>query len=157
MLFCSCYCYCCQVGVLEWVSNTTPLKSILQEEMGRDAAFCAANPRAVSNVADSGGNSAREVDLMRLTAYEQRLSWVKSHDCRDYHRMFKTASRAQASEVYGTITAPIPSDFIRRRFLGLALTAEAFLTVRAEFAKSLAVSSLFGYLLGTTILYCIYY
>lgn len=133
--------------MLEWVSNTAPLKSIIAEEMRRDAAFCAANSRALSDGDDAEGGDG-EVDLMRLPAYEQRLKWVKSHDYRDYHRVFKTASRAQATEVYETITAPLPADFIRRRFQALAQTAEAFLSIRTEFAKTLAVSSLFGYLLG---------
>lgn len=134
--------------MLEWVSNTTPLKSVISEEMGRDAAFCAANSRAVEEGEGEGEDAQREVDLMRLPAYEQRLKWVKSHDYKDYHRMFKTATRPQATALYQTLTAQLPSDFIRRRFLALAVTAEAFLTVRAEFARTLAVSSIFGYILG---------
>lgn len=131
--------------MLEWVSNTAPLKSIIAEEMRKDAAFCAANSQAMPDPADAEGE---EVDLMRLPAYEQRLKWIKSHDYRDYHRVLKSASRAQATEVYRTISAALPDDFIRRRFQALAQTAEAFLTIRTEFAKTLAVSSLFGYLLG---------
>ena len=42
----------------------------------------------------------------------------------------------------------IPNDFVRKRLLKIAVGAEAFLTLRTEFAKTLAVSSLFGYILG---------
>lgn len=133
-----------QLGVLEWVSNTTPLKCIISEEMGKDDALCAANPQACTT-----SNGVREVELMALHAFEARKKFVyDSYDHQAFHRMFKSASREQATDVYNSITATLPSDYIRRRFQSIALTAEAFVTIRSEFAKTLAVSSLFGYILG---------
>lgn len=85
---------------------------------------------------------------MRLDAYEKRLLWVKSHAHTDYHKMYKSANRTQATDMYTFITSNISDDFVRRRFVNLSHTAEAYLTIRDQFAKSLAVSSLFGYILG---------
>lgn len=124
-----------------------PLKSILSEQMAKDVAFCAANPAAVETSGDADGQK-KEVNLMKLQAYEQRLRWVKSHSYVDYHSMFNKANRQQATETYDRIVSSIPNDYIRKYFLSLAVTAEAFLTIRTEFAKTLAVSSLFGYILG---------
>lgn len=69
--------------------------------------------------------------------------------------MIRSANRAQATAVYESITATLPCDFIRRRFQALALTAEAFITIRSEFAQTLAVSSLFGYILGKSPFSCV--
>jgi len=85
---------------------------------------------------------------MRLDAYEKRLLWIKSHAHTDYHKMYKSANRAQATDMYNFITSSISDDFVRRRFVHLSHTAEDYLTIRDQFAKSLAVSSLFGYILG---------
>jgi len=128
-----------QVGILEWVPNTTPLKDIIAKEMGKDPLLLQLNPQALVD---------QEVDLMRLAAYEKRLLWIKSHDYRDYHKMYQKANRAQATDMYNHITSELSDDYIRRRFVNMAHTAEAYLTIRDQFAKSLAVSSLFGYVLG---------
>ena len=42
----------------------------------------------------------------------------------------------------------MPSDLLRRRFLGLAPAAEAFSVIRSEFSKSLSVFSVSCYVLG---------
>lgn len=56
-----------QVGILEWVPNTTPLKDIISKEMYKDPLLLQLNPQAVAD---------QEVDLMRLSAYEKRLLWI---------------------------------------------------------------------------------
>jgi phosphatidylinositol kinase/protein kinase (PI-3 family) len=135
-----------QLGILEWVSNTTPLKCIISEEMAHDDQFCAANSGAV----ETSSSGVREVELMQLDCYAQRLRWVKSHGYQDYHKMYKAAKKKDACALYAQITdtRTLPCDYIRRRFLALAQSAEAFLTLRSEFALTLAASSLFGYILG---------
>ena len=112
--------------------------------MGKDAAFCANNIAAVH--ATSSG--AKELELRDLDCWRQRQKWIDDNG--DYHKMFRNGSRQQATALYQRITNPasLPGDFIRRRFLSIALSAEAFLTMRAEFAQTLAVSNLFGYILG---------
>ena len=65
-----------------------------------------------------------------------------------YHTMFTTQSTVAAHSVWGEMTAALPDDFMRRGLLRLCCNAEAFLSVRSEFARSLAVSSVFCYVLG---------
>lgn len=62
--------------------------------------------------------------------------------------MYQKANRTQGTDMYTHITLELSDDYIRRRFVNMAHTAEAYLTIRDQFAKSLAVSSLFGYVLG---------
>jgi DNA-dependent protein kinase catalytic subunit len=62
--------------------------------------------------------------------------------------MFIEAKEKDAIHKNKQIKDCIPNYFIRNKLLKIAMGAEAFLTLRTEFAKTLAVSSLFGYILG---------
>jgi DNA-dependent protein kinase catalytic subunit len=62
--------------------------------------------------------------------------------------MFISATETHAIKINKKIKNCIPNYFIRNKLLRIAMGAEAFLTLRTEFAKTLAVSSLFGYILG---------
>jgi DNA-dependent protein kinase catalytic subunit len=126
--------------MLEWVKNTIPLKSIISEELAKDKDFLLANPNCLE--------SEYSVDLSRIAAYTERMEWIGSHKTPDYHKCFKSATREQAWQVFSSITAKTPSDLLKRYFKRLAMNAEAFFTLRTEFAKSLAVCSIFGYILG---------
>jgi DNA-dependent protein kinase catalytic subunit len=127
-----------KIGILEWVHNTVPLQAILSEEMSKDAAFCGRNP--------SAGNP---VELSQLEAFKMRMNWVgPSNEAESYHKMFSSADKTQADATYAAIASTLPTDFLRRHLLSMANNAETFLTLRAEFAKTLAISSLFGYILG---------
>lgn len=60
----------------------------------------------------------------------------------------QTKDEGSAVAAFAEAAEEIPDDFLRRRLLRIATCPEAFLTLRAEFAKTLAVSNLFGYILG---------
>jgi DNA-dependent protein kinase catalytic subunit len=134
-----------KIGILEWVHNTVPLQAIISEEMALDADFCRLN-----HLPDASGTSnGATVDLSRLEAYTKRARWVgESNSAEDYHRMFAKADEQQASQVFRSLSESFPTDFLRRRLLAMSSNAETFLTLRSEFAKTLAISSLFGYILG---------
>lgn len=126
-----------QVGILEWVGNTTPIKAVVSDEMALDASFCSANPEF---------NDGK--DLSSAEAFKVRTDWVGGHEAPRYHKMFRDASEKNARAVSQKVSELLPEDFIRRRLLRVAEGPEAFVTLRTEFAKTLAVSSLFGYILG---------
>ena len=96
-----------------------------------------------------------EVDLFRLDSCAQRQQFIDTYD-NNYHKMYKNASRAVATTLYHNITSSVSDDYIRKRFIRLSYTAEAYLTLRSQFAMSLAVSSLFGYVLGGYFVYFIF-
>ena len=87
--------------------------------------------------------------------------------------MIKNASKEDAEAKFKAISDSIPTDFLRRRYslkvnvctvcmtsiheillpyihrlISMSSNPETFLTLRTEFAKTLAISSLFGYILG---------
>lgn len=130
-----------RVGVLEWVQNTAPLKSIIIEEMAKDNAFLAKNP----NCQSANGS----VELSQIAAFQERHKWLKNDSSpMAYHTMYKKASEANAVKLWKKMTDTIPSDFLRRYMMRLATSPEVYLLLRSECAKSLAVSSIYGYLLG---------
>jgi DNA-dependent protein kinase catalytic subunit len=132
-----------KVGVLEWVKNTIPLKSIITDEMSRDSDFVSQNPRCVQ----SGRQGT--VDLSSIVASEERLKWLKGmHDPQSYHDMIKKAKSESAQKLWRKMTRTIPDDFLRRYFSRISSSPEVFLTLRSECAKSLSVSCIFGYILG---------
>jgi DNA-dependent protein kinase catalytic subunit len=126
-----------QVGILEWVGNTSPIKAVVSDEMALDTAFCSANAEF---------NEGK--DLSSADAFKVRTDWVGGHEAPKYHKMFRDASEKNARAVSLKVSELLPEDFIRRRLLKVAVGPEAFVTLRTEFAKTLAVSSLFGYILG---------
>ncbi|CAM9696819.1 unnamed protein product, partial [Phaeothamnion confervicola] len=116
------------LGVIEWVPDTVPLKAVVDGQLVKDAA--------------------------RRRAEEAYTKWIMEGAGRDgnmtkgYHAMFQKASREQVTAVFGRICADVPADCLRRHLAAMAPAPEAFLMVRAAFARSLAAFDLCSYLLG---------
>ena len=134
-----------KVGLLEWVSDTKPLKSIVTEEMLMDLDFLANNPEAL--IPASPGVPA-ELDIMSIKAADKRLEWMGDNTAKCYHQMYKTKDRRSVLMLAGDMATDVPQDFLRRKLMRMSSSPEAFFTLRSEFAKTLAVSSIFGYVLG---------
>jgi DNA-dependent protein kinase catalytic subunit len=130
-----------KVGILEWVPNTTPIKAIIQEQLGKDEAFVAANKQAKKAKSSS-------VDLMTTNASEKRFDWMGSNDPRAYLKLYKDKTSVDIQKLAREVYATTPTDVIRRHLLEMSSTAEAFVTLRFRFAKTLAASNTFGYILG---------
>ena len=65
--------------------------------------------------------------------------------------MFMKASREDTVSHFSALTSMLNDDLLRKFIFKLSATPEAFLSVRSFFAKSLAVTSVGGYLLGELI------
>jgi len=138
-------------GLLEWVSNTEPLKSIITDELARDEPFCQSNDGF--RTPTEGGRFI--YDLNNITARELQEDWLAKAKLRDndpphaaYHWHAKNTTRAAAIEQFRSMTALVPQDILRRRLLRMAPSPECYLTLRASFARSLAATCVTGYLLG---------
>ena len=128
-----------EVGIMEWVGDTVTIKAIVTEEMTLDSGFCLQNPEFFQNDTK---------DITRLSASQIRYDWIQGHEAPKYHKMFKDKNEKSGRSTQKKISELIPEDFIRRRLLKIAVGPEAFITLRAEYVKTLAISSLFGYILG---------
>ena len=98
------------------------------------------------------GMNADDEILYQIDATKSRQSWlekVKMPDLvKSYANMFKSANNENAEALHKKMMKKLPDYFLRRRLVKMSNSAEIFLTLRSEFAKSLAVSSIFGYVLG---------
>lgn len=135
-----------RVGMLQWVPNTLPLKALLEEEMKLEPPH--GQLRAMNSAAYSNG-SAESFDIHQLEAAKYQFQLVKhNHQYQNYHSRYSSSTVTSTYEEYSKMISTIPSNLIRRRLLRKANSPEAFFTQRQEFAKTLAVSSVFGYILG---------
>lgn len=129
------------VGILEWVPNTVPLKSIIATEMLNDPEFVKSNKSAKRD---------NSIELMQINASIKREQWIgnKSPVFTNYHSKVKNLKNEDVLGIYDSINQLLPTDFLRRKLISLSANAEGFFTLRSEFAKTLASSSIFGYILG---------
>ena len=128
-----------EVGIMEWVGDTVTIKAIVSEEMTLDPGFCNQNQEFFQS---------DPKDITRLSASQIRYDWIQGHEAPKYHKMFREKNEKNGRATHEKISQLIPEDFIRRRLLKIAVGPEAFITLRAEYVKTLAISSLFGYILG---------
>jgi DNA-dependent protein kinase catalytic subunit len=125
-----------KLGILEWVKNTSPLKSFIVDEMALDSKFRDENSSAFKG---------KNVDLFALKASSDRLKWIKDNT---YHENYVKVNSLDAFSLWESIQKKIPQDFLRRRFAAKCHSAESFLSYRAEFVRSFAVSSMYCYICG---------
>ena len=104
-----------KVGLLEWVPNTTPLRSIILTEMSACPVFLA----NTKNKRDNRG----QIIFGQIDAWNEMS---KMHCCfntaksADYHEMFVKVSKEKAEKVYRAAQNVLPDDFLRRHLLKLS-------------------------------------
>lgn len=114
------------LGIIEWVDNTKPLKACMEEQGSYE----------------------------QLTAAKRKYSrWITSNKrtsknlAEKYHAAFGQPRDTIISHFNGA-EASIPATLVRDYLFKLASSPEAFLFSRKEFAYSLACISIFGYIMG---------
>lgn len=128
-----------KVGLLEWVKDTVPLKSIISEEMTKDKNFLKEN--TVERF---------PFDIGNIVASRKRQAWIGNKDMTlGYFNLYKQKSSKEAIDFWNKEICPhVPDDFIRRRLVRMSLSSEAFITIRQNFACTLAASNMWGYIIG---------
>lgn len=114
------------LGVLEWVRDTKPLKAIVTE-------------------------TAKAKDFNEVESHKLRTEWTKRFGQNPLHRYPKIfeVPRADILVAFGRCVAAMPtSASLKAYFWSSAIGAEAFWHLRQRFAASLAAASAACYLLG---------
>eukprot|EP00903_Cladosiphon_okamuranus_P011333 g10683.t1 len=106
------------IGMIEWVQNTCPLKSVIEKGLG--------------------------CGLHELQAPQIFTNFVNGN----YHEMFMKKGRIEVENMFHACCASVPTDALRRQLLAMAPFPEAFLTCRGGFARSLATLNACSYVLG---------
>jgi len=153
------------LGLIEWVPRTAPVKGIIADGLATDGAFHARNQAMLKGPAAKGvakGSAAKglakgaafpPVDFMTaslfgpLKEYGARVL-PRGNGAGEYHTMFKATKATDLVPIFETLASVLPWDVLRRQLCALAPGPEAFLTFRNELARSLAVWSMAGYVLG---------
>jgi len=122
-----------QVGMIEWIDNTKPLKGLIEDELSRE--------------------SGKGEQISRIPAANRRTKWLGSFSKRagladKYADMYDKASRDACVKEMAAEAETITWDLLRRAVFALCTTPEACHTIRSHFAKSLAAFNICSYIIG---------
>ncbi|XP_051784693.1 DNA-dependent protein kinase catalytic subunit [Erpetoichthys calabaricus] len=115
-----------RIGLIEWLENTCTLKEFLLNRMSE--------------------NEARKPFEM----YDAWLSKVASKEQgpRRYEVMYKKANRMETITSFHRLEHLVSGDLLRKAFIQMSMTPEAFLSLRSHFASSHALMCISHWILG---------
>mmetsp|Transcript_107741 Transcript_107741/g.313601 ORF Transcript_107741/g.313601 Transcript_107741/m.313601 type:complete len:357 (+) Transcript_107741:1539-2609(+) len=140
-----------QIGILEWVENTTPFRSVIESGLAADASFLARNAELLGKKHAGKGSSPIDTshniqDSATSAPYNLFLKTVVCNG--SYHDMICKMPARELVPRWLKCQQILPWDTLRNQLLSLAPSPEVFLTLRNEFSRSLSVWSICGYILG---------
>ncbi|XP_029105413.1 DNA-dependent protein kinase catalytic subunit-like [Scleropages formosus] len=118
-----------RVGLIEWMENTCTLKDFLRSRMSEEERNDAERP---------------------LKAFETWLGKVagKTAGVPRYAELYKKAKRDETVANFKKIENLVPEDLLRRAFIKMSTSPEAFLFLRSHFTASHALMCISHWLLG---------
>ncbi|XP_027494416.1 DNA-dependent protein kinase catalytic subunit isoform X2 [Corapipo altera] len=121
-----------RLGLIKWLENTCTLKEFLKNSMSEEE--------------DTNYNSKKGP---RAT-YSEWLSKMggKAQGISRYHAMYSNASRREAVMSFRSRESSVPEDLLRRAFVKMSTSPEAFLSLRSHFASSHALMCISHWILG---------
>eukprot|EP00731_Ephydatia_muelleri_P028749 Em0020g393a len=116
-----------RVGLIGWVENTIPLKDFLKNAL----------------------TESEEKHYMNgANWHEEWLKKFNSDRTKAYKEMYKKAKRVEVEKEFRRKATSVPHDLLRRAFMHLAVSPEAFLALRSHFINTYATLSICHYVLG---------
>ncbi|XP_071387705.1 DNA-dependent protein kinase catalytic subunit [Centroberyx affinis] len=118
-----------RIGLIEWMENTCTLKDLLSSSRTEEEQKMASRP---------------------TDAYDNWLSKVapKVQPILRYNEGYKRASRAETVNNFVKMSQLVPSDLLRRAFVKMCTSPEAFLSLRSHFVSSHALLCVSHWILG---------
>ncbi|XP_030839871.1 DNA-dependent protein kinase catalytic subunit [Strongylocentrotus purpuratus] len=123
-----------RLGILEWVKRTTTLKDFITRSMTE-----AEHKVYTSRTAGPGA---------LFTTWLQKFCQNDGNIIKLFTEAYKKANETETIKAFREREAKLPWDLLRRGFMQLSASPEAFLTLRAHFARSHAVLCICQYILG---------
>ncbi|XP_062235399.1 DNA-dependent protein kinase catalytic subunit [Platichthys flesus] len=118
-----------RIGLIEWMDNTCTLKDFLISTMTEEEQHTS--------------KRAPEVYNKWLSTFAPKLSGYKL-----YAHAYKNAKRADAVSNFLKVLQHVPSDLLKRAFLKMCNSPEAFLSLRSHFISSHALLCVSHWILG---------
>jgi len=138
-----------RVGIIEWLDNTKPIKTILEEQLNKNR---------------ERGRKEAPLSIQQIDAAKHHTEWIREYidkkgsanEKRDrnphvpasYYIVFQHASREEATEKYTERISKVPWDLLRGGLVSLANDPESFYALRGMAATSLSVYSICQYIIG---------
>ncbi|XP_009101121.3 DNA-dependent protein kinase catalytic subunit isoform X1 [Serinus canaria] len=121
-----------RLGLIKWLENTCTLKEFLKNSMSEEEDINYYSPR--------GPRATYSEWLSRMGGKAQGIS--------RYHAMYRNASRTEAVTSFKSRESSVPEDLLRRAFVKMSTSPEAFLALRSHFASSHALMCISHWILG---------
>ncbi|KAJ3611495.1 hypothetical protein NHX12_021510 [Muraenolepis orangiensis] len=118
-----------RIGLIEWLENTCTLKDLL-----------ASTKTEEERSLDMGPNEAYS---SWLTGFAPRMEGPAR-----YPEVYKKAKRADVVSNFMKVSKLVPADLLRRAFVRMSTSPEAFLSLRSHFVSSHALLCVSHWLLG---------
>ncbi|KAG2383045.1 hypothetical protein C9374_005012 [Naegleria lovaniensis] len=126
-----------EVGIIEWVDNTMPLKAIIEEQLNKESGT--KDQEVLKHI-----SSTIHLKMMeKLAGNHPELNLYQK-----YILSYQKANQDSLTQVMDEQYKTINPDLLRNGLRSLAISNEAYFTIRNRFAKSLATFSICSYILG---------
>ena len=132
-----------QVGLIEWVDQTTTLKTLIHDEADRRAAA-----PLNGGGAGRGGRAPKAPAPSCLAEAQAKYGAIYPRGNVDYIAKLGSVPAASAAAQFDALMAGVPTDLLSRAVGSLSVSAEVYLSMRARFSRSLATLTVCGHILG---------
>ncbi|XP_019130385.2 DNA-dependent protein kinase catalytic subunit isoform X1 [Larimichthys crocea] len=120
-----------RIGLIEWMENTCTLKEFLYSTMNEQE--------------KQRTEGSAEVYNKWLSSFATNS---KAHGVRLYGLAYEKAKRAETVSTFSKMLQRVPSDLLKRAFLKMCNSPEAFLSLRSHFISSHALLCVSHWILG---------
>uniref|UniRef100_A0A8B9M5G6 DNA-dependent protein kinase catalytic subunit n=1 Tax=Accipiter nisus TaxID=211598 RepID=A0A8B9M5G6_9AVES len=121
-----------RLGLIKWLENTCTLKEFLKNSMSEE--------EDINYNSKKGPRATYSEWLYKMGGKVQGTS--------RYHVMYRNASRTETVMSFKRRESSVPEDLLRRAFLKMSTSPEAFLSLRSHFASSHALMCISHWILG---------
>ncbi|XP_032559787.1 DNA-dependent protein kinase catalytic subunit isoform X2 [Chiroxiphia lanceolata] len=121
-----------RLGLIKWLENTCTLKEFLKNSMSEE--------EDINYNSKKGPRATYSEWLSKMGGKAQGIS--------RYHAMYSNASRREAVMSFRSRESSVPEDLLRRAFVKMSTSPEAFLSLRSHFASSHALMCISHWILG---------
>ncbi|XP_049981118.1 DNA-dependent protein kinase catalytic subunit [Alexandromys fortis] len=121
-----------RLGLIEWIENTMTLKELIFNNMSKE--------EKVAHSSDPYAPAREYKDWL--------IKMSGKTDNGAYALMYKRANRTETVMAFRKRENKVPADLLKRAFVKMSASAEAFLALRSHFASSHALLCISHWLLG---------
>ncbi|KAL6085809.1 hypothetical protein STEG23_007048, partial [Scotinomys teguina] len=122
----------CRLGLIEWIENTITLKDLLLNNMSKEEKVAY--------------NSFSKAPIYEYKEWLTKMSRKSGPGA--YILMYEKANRTETVVAFRKRENKVPADLLKRAFVKMSTSPEAFLALRSHFASSHALLCISHWLLG---------